>query len=86
MQVYREGDLLSAPARNIQTTLVPSGGSTVVEIQTVVPGSLTLVDHSIFRIDKGAVGFLKVQGTDPRMDVYAAAEMPVNCPNCKLHA
>lgn len=59
-KVYREGDLISPPARGIQTTLVPAGGSAVVEMDTTVPGSYTLVDHSIFRIDKGAVGFLKV--------------------------
>lgn len=60
-KVYREGDLISPPARGIQTTLVPAGGSAVVEMDTTVPGSFTLVDHSIFRIDKGAVGFLKVR-------------------------
>lgn len=111
LQVYREGDLISPPARGIQTTLVPAGGATVVELVPPVPGNLTLVDHSIFRIDKGegesaswcllvgrswqiwpcyfffpgAVGFLKVQGRDPRADIYASAEMPQNCPNCKLH-
>jgi len=61
-KVYREGDLITAPDRGIQTTLVPPGGSTIVESDCPVPGNFTLVDHSIFRIDKGAVGFLKVTG------------------------
>src|SRR5262249_26256527 len=30
-KVYREGDLLSPPARSLQTTLIPAGGSVVVE-------------------------------------------------------
>ena len=31
----------------------------MVEFCVPVPGALTLIDHSIFRTDKGAVGFLK---------------------------
>jgi len=31
-----------------------------VEVDLPVPGNYTLVDHSIFRIDKGAIGFIKV--------------------------
>jgi copper-containing nitrite reductase len=60
--VYREGDLISPPAHGIQTTLVPSGGSTVVEFTPQVPGAYLLVDHSIFRIMKGAVGQIMVGG------------------------
>jgi hypothetical protein len=44
------------------------------------------VDHAIFRLDKGAVGFLKVVGTDPKSDVYASGDAPVSCPGCKLHS
>lgn len=72
-RVYREGDLVSPPARDLQTTLVPAGGSTVVEFQTPVPGSYTLVDHAIFRTEKGAVGILNVLG-DPRPDIYWGTE------------
>jgi nitrite reductase (NO-forming) len=61
--VYREGDLISPPAHGIQTTLVPAGGSTVVEFTPQVPGAYLLVDHSIFRIMKGAVGQIMVEGS-----------------------
>jgi nitrite reductase (NO-forming) len=60
--VYREGDLMDPPAHGIQTTLVPSGGSAVVEFTPRVPGMYLLVDHSIFRILKGAVGQIMVEG------------------------
>jgi copper-containing nitrite reductase len=83
-RVYREGDLISPPARALQTTLIPAGGSTVIEMDAVVPGSYTLVDHSIFRMEKGCVGFLKVLGP-PRKDIFAAGDLPILCPGCKLH-
>lgn len=84
-KVYREGDFVSPPARNLQTTLVPAGGVTVVEFTPVVPGNYTLVDHSIFRIDKGAVGFLAVSGPQ-NPSVYHSDQVAAPCPGCKLHA
>ena len=83
-KVYREGDLISHPAKYVQTTLVPSGGAAVVELKLQVPGNFAIIDHSINRIDKGAVGFLKVKGT-PRPDIYDSAEAPQFCPGCKTH-
>ena len=83
-KVYREGDVISPPARGIQSTLVPAGGSTIVEWDTNVPGTFTLVDHSIFRTEKGAIGFLKVLG-EPRPDIYDSVDRPTPCPNCKFH-
>jgi len=65
-RVYPEGAVGSAPGRNVQTTLVPPGGAAVVELTVDVPGTYLLVDHAIFRIDQGAVGQLKVEGTGPR--------------------
>ena len=44
-KVYREGDVISPPARGIAVTAVPSAGTTVVEFDALVPGSYTLVDH-----------------------------------------
>jgi len=70
--VYREGDLESPPAHDVQTTLVPAGGATVVDFGLTVPGTYTLVDHAIFRIEQGAIGQLVVTGA-PRPDVFANA-------------
>lgn len=61
--VYREGSL-SEPNHNVQTTLIPAGAASTVEFKVEVPGDLTLVDHSIFRINKGALGSLHVEGPD----------------------
>jgi len=48
---------------NVQTTLVPAGGATMVELSTPVPGTLLLVDHSITRaFMQGALGEIKVSG------------------------
>lgn len=83
-KVYREGDMLSQPGRSIQTTIVPAGGAVVVEFELQVPGTYTMLDHAIFRIDKGAVAMLKCKGL-PRPDLYDSAALPVQCPGCKVH-
>ena len=62
-RVYREGSL-SDPGHNIQTTLIPSGAASTVEFKVQVPGDYTMVDHSIFRINKGAMGQLHVEGAE----------------------
>ncbi|PVX45078.1 dissimilatory nitrite reductase (NO-forming) copper type apoprotein [Flavobacterium sp. 103] len=50
---------------NVQTTLIPAGGSAIVEFKVDVPGTFILVDHSIFRaFNKGALGMLKVTGEE----------------------
>lgn len=62
--VYREGDLLSPPAHSLQTTLIPAGGSAVVEFTPQVPGAFLLVDHAIFRLHHGAAGSINVHGSE----------------------
>jgi len=50
---------------NVQTTLIPAGGSAIVEFKVDVPGTFIIVDHSIFRaFNKGALGMLKVKGEE----------------------
>ncbi|HVM60303.1 MAG TPA: copper-containing nitrite reductase [Verrucomicrobiae bacterium] len=83
-KVYREGDLISPPARSVQTTLVPSGGATVVEFDAKVPGTYTLVDHAIFRIEQGAVGYLDVAG-NAQCSIYHSDKDPVRCKGCLVH-
>lgn len=62
-KVYIEGG--TAINNNVQTTLIPAGGSAIVEFKVEVPGEYILVDHSIFRaFNKGAIGKLKVTGDD----------------------
>ncbi|MGE0761740.1 MAG: copper-containing nitrite reductase [Bdellovibrionales bacterium] len=68
-KVYTEGG--TAFTKNVQTTLVPAGGSTIVEYKVDVPGNYILVDHSIFRtFNKGALGIMKVQGPENKV-VYS---------------
>ncbi|MBI3885420.1 MAG: nitrite reductase, copper-containing [Opitutae bacterium] len=60
---------------NVQTTLVPSGGSTIVEFKADVPGTFILVDHSLTRaFNKGALGMLKVSGSEDRI-IYSGKEI-----------
>ncbi len=84
-KTYRDADLVSPPARCTQIANVTPGGATVVEMDMKVPGTYTLVDHAIFRLDKGAIGFLNVSGTSAA-DIYASREVPFNCVGCKLHS
>jgi nitrite reductase (NO-forming) len=65
------GDMANA---NLQTTLVPAGGSAVTEFKVEVPGTLILVDHSIFRtFNKGSLGMLKVEGTED-LGIYSGKQ------------
>jgi nitrite reductase (NO-forming) len=68
-KVYVEGGgLVNA---NVQTTLVPAGGSAIVDFKVEVPGTCILVDHSIFRtFNKGSLGMLKVDGPEDKV-VYS---------------
>jgi nitrite reductase (NO-forming) len=63
-KVYVEGAIGGTINENVQTTLIPSAGAVIVEFKVDVPGAYLLVDHSIFRVAKGAVGILSVEGKD----------------------
>ena len=59
--VYQEGG--SSASHNVQTTMIPAGGSAIVEFKVEIPGTYILVDHALFRaFNKGAIGMLKVDG------------------------
>jgi nitrite reductase (NO-forming) len=72
--VYTEGGT-SVRQENVQTTLIPAGGSAIVDFRLEVPGTFILVDHSIFRaFNKGALAMLKVDGEENRL-VYSGKEV-----------
>jgi nitrite reductase (NO-forming) len=57
--LYSDGDIISPPLKNVQTTLVPGGSAVMVEFTPEVPGKYLLVDHALSRaIDRGAIGEL----------------------------
>jgi len=65
-KVYNQASLTSKPLTDVQTTMVPPGGATMVEFKTDYPGRYLLVDHALSRVEKGVAGFLTVKGeADP---------------------
>ena len=68
-RVYDQASLTSPPLTNVQTTLVPPGGATVVEFKLQVPGRFILVDHALSRMERGLAGYLLVEGPDAP-DIY----------------
>jgi nitrite reductase (NO-forming) len=81
-KVYFEGG--SSFQNNVQTTMVPAGGSAIVEFKVEVPGDYPIVDHSLFRaFNQGAVGMLDVKGPEDKLvfsgkqhDALAKQEVP----------
>ena len=62
-RVHLEGG--TTVTENVQTTLVPAGGSAIVEFEMQVPGNYILVDHAIFRaFNKGALGIITATGPE----------------------
>jgi len=69
-KLYRDGDLVSDPARFVETTPVAPGTVTAAEIETPVPGPIKLVDHALTRVvRKGVLGVLDVQG-EQKPEIY----------------
>jgi len=63
-RVYDQASLTSPALTNVQTTLVPPGGATIVEFGLEVPGNFILVDHALARLQRGLAGFLVVEGPE----------------------
>ena len=61
-KVYPEG--ASEPQTNVQTTLVPPGGATMVELKFDVPGTYMIEDHHITRLEKGGMAQFIVEGAE----------------------
>ncbi len=72
-RVYPEG--AARPNTDVQTTLIPAGGASIVDFRLEVPGTFILVDHSIFRtFHKGTLGQLRVAGGENHT-VYSGREV-----------
>ena len=69
-RVYAQASLTSPPLTNVQTTIVPPGGATIVEFKLEVPGRYILVDHALSRLERGLAGYLMVEG-DANPSVYS---------------
>jgi len=63
-RVYDQASLTGAPLTDVQTTLVPPGGATMVEFDLEVPGNYILVDHALSRLQRGLAGYLIVEGPE----------------------
>lgn len=74
-RVYDEGSLTSPPLTDVQTTLVPPGGSTVVEFTLDVPGRYIMVDHALSRLERGLVGFLYAEGEE-NPEIFSGEGLP----------
>ncbi len=73
-RVYQEGGV-KVSQEQVQTTLVPAGGSAIVEFKLDTNGTYILVDHSIFRtFNKGSLGMLKVDG-EQNKEIYSGKEL-----------
>lgn len=83
-RVWRDGSVIVDPGLSVDTTAVPPGGSTIVDMTMSVPGTYAIVDHAIFRMDRGGVGFLNVSGKN-NDELYQSHEPASPCVGCKLH-
>lgn len=73
-KVYQEGGV-KVSQEQVQTTLVPAGGSAIVEFKLDTNGTYIIVDHSIFRtFNKGSLGMLKVDG-EQNKEIYSGKEL-----------
>ena len=68
-RVFDQASLTSDPLTNVQTTLVPPGGATMVEFTVEVPGTYILVDHALSRLVRGLAGYLIVEG-EPAPEIF----------------
>jgi nitrite reductase (NO-forming) len=74
-KVYNQASLTSPALTDVQTTLVPPGGATVVEFSLNVPGRYILVDHALSRLERGLAGFLNVEGDDNPAIYHSEGDM-----------
>ncbi|MBN2472073.1 MAG: nitrite reductase, copper-containing, partial [Anaerolineae bacterium] len=74
-RVYDQASLTSPPLTDVQTTLVPPGGATMVEFTLDVPGRYILVDHALSRLERGLAGYLYAEGEE-NPAIFSGQGMP----------
>ena len=68
--LYAEGNM-STVTHNVQTTMIPAGGSAIAEFKVSAPGTFIIVDHSLTRaFNRGALAQMKVVAPDEKL-VYS---------------
>ncbi len=74
-KVWAEGSSTKAPTEtDVQTTVVPPGGSVMVEFKARVPAKYILVDHALTRLMKGNVAIIVAEGAD-QPDLFRAGKL-----------
>lgn len=72
-RVWQEGG--ARVTSDVQTTMVPAGGSAILDFRVEVPGTYIMVDHSLLRaFNKGALGMIRVEG-DAQPVLYSGREV-----------
>jgi nitrite reductase (NO-forming) len=74
-RVFDQASLTADPLTDVQTTLVPPGGATMVEFALQVPGRYILVDHALSRLQRGLAGYLIASGDD-NLEVFDGKDTP----------
>lgn len=72
-KVWNEGTT-GAPLRDIQTTMVPPGGSAMVEFKARVPAKYIFVDHALSRFAKGNAAIMIAEG-DEQPDLFRTGKL-----------
>jgi nitrite reductase (NO-forming) len=71
-RVYPEAAIGSGSSllQNVQSTIIPAGGASIVELKFDVPGKYILVDHALARLDRGAWGTIAATG-DQNPEIFS---------------
>ncbi|MDP2695594.1 MAG: copper-containing nitrite reductase [Gallionella sp.] len=72
-KVWNEGTT-GAPLLNVQTTVVPPGGATMVEFKARVPAKYIFVDHALSRFAKGNAAIMIAEG-DEQPDLFRTGKL-----------
>lgn len=73
-KVYPEAATNKEPHLNVQTTVVPPGGATMVEFNARVPAKYIFVDHALSRLAKGNAAIMIAEG-DEQPNLYRTGKL-----------